>query len=121
MAENLDVLDEQDVLPVLEVRVLDKNRKSSFRLRRFTNFPAAETVKDMKTALQLHMPDIKDVENWQIGYVLDRNKKYAIETDDELKNACVHFKQGYQMWLDTSPIKPAASKRQADKTAPGKL
>ncbi len=85
MAENLDVLDERDVLPVLEVRVLDKNRKSSFRLRRFTNFPAAETVKDMKTALQLHMPDIKDVENWQIGYVLDRNKKYAIETDDELK------------------------------------
>ncbi len=54
MAENLEVLDEQDVLPVLEVRVLDKNRKSSFRLRRFTNFPAAETVKDMKTALQLH-------------------------------------------------------------------
>ena len=51
MAENLDVLDEQDVLPVLEVRVLDKNRKSSFRLRRFTNFPAVETVKDMKTAL----------------------------------------------------------------------
>jgi hypothetical protein len=28
---------------------------------------------------------------------------------------------GYQMWLDTSPIKPAASKRQADKTVPGKL
>ncbi len=67
------------------------------------------------------MPDIKDVKHWQIGYVLDRNKKYAIETDDELKNACVHFKHGYQMWLDTSPIKPAASKRQADKTVPFKL
>ena len=44
----------------------------------------------------------------QVGYVLDRNKKYTIETDGELSDAWQHFKNGYQMWVDPSPVKSAA-------------
>ena len=84
MAETLDLNDEQVMLSVLEVRVLDATRKTSHRLRRLTNFPIAETVQDLKAALQMFMPDIEHVENWQLGYVLERNKKYTIETDVEL-------------------------------------
>ena len=60
----------------------------------------AETVDDMKLALQMSMPDLKHVENWQLGYVLDCSKKYTIETNVELQDAFEHVKRGYQMWLD---------------------
>ena len=40
MAEDLDI--EEDLVPVLEVRILDDTKKSSFRVRRLTNFPIAE-------------------------------------------------------------------------------
>lgn len=120
MAETLDLNDEQVMLSVLEVRVLDATRKTSHRLRRLTNFPIAETVQDLKAALQMFMPDIEHVENWQLGYVLERNKKYTIETDVELQDACQHFKNGYQMWLDPLPVKPAARKRQVDMNVQGK-
>ena len=53
------------------------------------------------------MPDIEHVENWEIGYILERNKKYSIETNGELQE----LKQGFPMWLDPSPVKPAASKK----------
>ena len=57
------------------------------------------------------MPDIEHVENCDIGYVLERNKKYTIETNGELQDACQEFKKGFPMWLDPSPVKPAASKK----------
>ena len=44
MAETLDIIDEQDMLPVLEVRVLDAHKKTSYRVRRLSQFPMAETV-----------------------------------------------------------------------------
>ena len=103
MAEALDI--EEDMVPVLEVRILDDTKKSSFRVRRLTNFPIAENIDEMKSALQIFMPDVKHVENWQIGYVLERNKKYVIESTGELQHAWKHLKKGYQMWLDPSPIK----------------
>ena len=103
MAEALDI--EEDMVPVLEVRILDETKKSSFRVRRLTNFPIAENIDEMKSALQTFMPDVKHVENWQIGYVLERNKKYVIESTGELQHAWQHLKKGYQMWLDPSPMK----------------
>ena len=57
------------------------------------------------------MPDVKHVENWQIGYILDRNKKYVIESTGELQHVWRHLKKGHQMWLDPSPIK--VGKRQS--------
>ena len=82
-----NIFEEHDILPVLEVRVLDATKKTRFRVRRLTNFPVAETMDDMKSALQIFMPDI--------GYILDRNKKYTIETNGELQDACQEFKKGY--------------------------
>ncbi len=114
MAEDLENVNE-DVLPVLEVRILDVLKKTSFRVRQLTNFPAAETVHDMKSALQMYMPDLKHVENWQLGYVLDRNKKYTIETNVELQDVFEHVKRGYQMWLDPSPANAGTNKKQAGK------
>ncbi len=114
MAEDLENVNE-DVLPVLEVRILDVLKNPSFRVRRLTNFPAAETVDDMKSALQMYMPDLKHVENWQLGNVLDRNKKYTIETNVELQDAFEHVKKGYQMWLDPSPANAGTNKKQAGK------
>ena len=72
-----------------------------------------ETIAVMKSALQMFMPDIADVDNWQIGYILERNKKYTIETNSELQDVLEEFKKGYQMWLDPSPVKPTASKRKS--------
>ena len=84
MAETLDNAFEEDMLPVLKVRVLDAIKKNSFRVRRLTNFPIAESLQDMKTALQKCMPDITHVADWQMGYVLERNK-FTIETDGQQK------------------------------------
>ena len=117
MAESLDVMNEDDVFPVLEVRVLDENKKTSYRVRRLSNFPIAENIEDMKTALEMYLPDIEHVENWKIGYVLERNKKYTIETDAKLQDAWQHFKDGFQMWLDPYPAKAVAGKRKTGMNA----
>ena len=120
MAETLDLNDELDMFPVLDVRVIDATKKNSHRSRRLTNFPVAETVQDLKNALKMFMPDLNEhVENWQIGYILDKNKKYIIQTDKDLQEACQHFKNGYQMWLDPLP-KAGARKRQSDVNIEGK-
>ena len=103
MAEKLR---QQEVLPVLEVRVLDTARKSSFRVRRLTEVPVVHTLDEMKKILQKYLPDINHVENCQFGYVLERNKKYSIASGVELENAYQHFGAGFQMWLD-----PAIEKR----------
>ena len=121
MAETLDIIDEQDMLPVLEVRVLDAHKKTSYRVRRLSQFPMAETVIEMKTALEMFLPDIKHAENWQIGYILERNKKYTIETDAELQDAYQHFKEGFQMWLDPLPAKAVAAKKKTGVNAAGKV
>jgi hypothetical protein len=112
-----DIFEEEDVLPVLEVRVVDATKKPSFRVRRLTNFPPAETVEEMKSALQIFMPDLKNVDNCKIGYVLDRNKKYSIETNVELQDAFQHLRNGYQMWLDPSPSKSTAKKQHRSKVS----
>ena len=120
MAENLEI--DSDMLPVMEIRVSDIQKKTSFRVRRLKNFPVAETVEEMKSALQIFMPDIKYVENWQLGYILERNKKYTIETDGELRDAFEYVKKGYQMWLDPSPRKKDVPKKRANDTnGQGKL
>ena len=120
MDETFDLSDEQDILPVLEVRVLNETKKTSYRVRRLTNFPVAENIQDMKAALELFMPDIQNMENWRLGYVLERNKKYTVETDVELQEAFQHFKDGYQMCLDPMPAKAVAPKRKNDTNAQGK-
>ena len=66
----------------MEVRVLDVTKKNRFQVIRLTHFPIAENLKDMKSALQKFMPDMH-VDELQVGYVLDRNKKYTIETNCE--------------------------------------
>ena len=108
--------DQEDLLPVLEVRILDSKRKSSFKVRRLTDFPIAESMKELKSVLSKYMPDLKHVENCQLGYVLERNKKYSIGTDAELQKAYEHFEAGYQMWLDLSPgkIPDNVSNKQVD-------
>lgn len=110
MDETFDDNDEQDMLPVLEVRVLDATKKTSYRVRQLTNFPITETIDEMISALQIFMPDITRTENWKIGYILERNKKYIIETNSELQDALQEFRKGYQIWLDPSPEKPTASR-----------
>ena len=119
MAETLDDVFDQEMLPVLEVRVLDITKKNSFRVRRLTNFPIAESLQDMKTALQKFMPDITHVDNLQIGYILDRNKKFTIETNCELSDAWQHFKNDNQMWLDPSPAKAASKRKESAKNISG--
>lgn len=103
------------MVPVLEIRVLDTTKKSSFQVRRLTNFPIAENIGDLKSALQSFMPDVKHVENWQIGYILERNKKYVMESTGELQHAWKHLKKGYQMWLDLCPIKVGKKQSGASK------
>ena len=49
MEESLNDIDKQDMLPVLDVRVLDATKKSKFRVRRLINFPLAETMDEMKS------------------------------------------------------------------------
>lgn len=117
-----ETFSKQDTLPVLEVRVLDTTRKSSFRVRRLANLPIVHTLEEMKVTLELYLPDIKHVETCPVGYVLERNKKYSIGTDSELQNAYQHFKAVYQMWLDPTPIKrsAAAPRKQAGEKAAGR-
>ena len=95
MDESLHDIDEQDMLTVLDVWVLDETKKSKFRVRRLTNFPLAETLDEMKSALQIFMLDIENVENWKIGYILERNKKYAIETNGDIHIYCLVYRASY--------------------------
>ena len=112
MAESLEI--DSNMLPVMEIRVSNVQKKTSFRVRRLKNFPVAETVKEM--------PDITYVENWQLGYILDLNKKYTIKTDGELRDAFDYVKRGSQMWLDPSLRKICAPKQRANNiNSQGKL
>ena len=78
-------------LDIFLVLVLNKTKKNCLRVRRQTNFPTAETFEDMKNVLKMFMPDIQPAENWKIGYILKRNKKFLIETDVELRDALRNF------------------------------
>ena len=49
MAEKLR---QQQVLPILEVRVLDTVRKRSFRVKRLTEVPVVHTLDEMNKILQ---------------------------------------------------------------------
>ena len=88
-------------------------------MRRLTNFPTADTLEDMKKALKMFMPDIQPAENWKIGYVLERNKKYLIETDVELGDAVEHFQPGYQTWMDPSQEKASSARNQTTTSVQG--
>ena len=70
-----------------------------------------KTLCQMRKKLAERLPDIKNVDTCQLGYVLERNKKYSIGSDGELQKAFGHFRAGYQMWLDpnslTQTAKPA--------------
>ena len=94
-----------EFLPIVDIRVLDPVRKSSFRVRQLTKFPIVKTMAQMRKQLAHHLPDVQNVDTCQIGYVLDRNKKYSIGSDDELQKAFGHFRAGYQMWLDPTSLK----------------
>ena len=67
------------------------------------------------------MPDIEHVDKSAIGYVLERNKKYAIETDNELQDAYEEFRKGFSMWLDPSPVKSAVSKKRGNEDVEGNI
>ena len=54
---NMDLVKQN--IPVLEVRVLDAIRKSSFRVRRLTNFPLVDTLNDLWKELATVLPDLK--------------------------------------------------------------
>ncbi len=81
MEESLNDIDEQDMLPVLDVRVLDATKKSKFRVRRLINFPLAETMDEMKSALKIFMPDIEHVE--KLRYRICIRKKQEIYNRDK--------------------------------------
>ncbi|XP_028417255.1 uncharacterized protein LOC114541658 [Dendronephthya gigantea] len=93
-----------EIIPFLDIRVLDSVRKSSFRVRQLTQFPVVKTIGQMRKELIERLPDVKNVETCQLGYVLERNKKYSIGSDDELQKAFGHFRAGYQMWLDPASL-----------------
>jgi hypothetical protein len=44
MDENFYHITEEDLLPILEVRVLDSTKKTSFRVRQLTRFPVAKAI-----------------------------------------------------------------------------
>lgn len=101
MAVNVET--ERD-LPVLEIRVLDMRRKSSFRVRHLTDFPVVNTMDKLRKVLKILLSDIEHVEKCQFGYVMERNKKFTTGMDNELEKAFEYFKAGYQMWLDPTPL-----------------
>ena len=110
---NMDLVKQN--IPVLEVRVLDAIRKSSFRVRRLTNFPLVDTLNDLRKEWAIVLPDLPNVDKCQIGYVLDRNKKFAIDMDIDVKNAYDYFISGYQIWLDPDGRQPnTKSSRRVD-------
>ena len=124
MREELDetsnLYDEQDIFPVFEVRVLDETKNTSFRVIRVTRFPVAENMQDMKAASQMLMPDIQHVEDWQLGYVLERDKKCTIETDVELHDAFQHYRDGYHAnVVRSNPTKAVAAKRKIGTSVQG--
>ena len=98
-----------ETLPILDIRVLDLTRKSSFRVRQLKKFPVVKTIAQLRNELAERLPDLKHVQNCQFGYVLERNKKYSIGSDNELQTAFGHFRAGFQMWLDPTPLKRAAN------------
>lgn len=50
--------------------LISATKKTSNRVRRLTNFPIAETIDEMISALQMLMPDITHAENRKIGCIL---------------------------------------------------
>ena len=89
-----------ETLSISDVRVLDSAGQSSFRVRQLKKFPVVKAIGQLRKELAKQMPDIKHVENCQFGYVLGRNKKYSIGSDDELQTAFGHFRAGFRCgWI----------------------
>ena len=100
MDETFDLNDEQDISPAHK-------------------FSSSREHERHESRVEVFMPDIQHVKNWQLGYMLERNKKYTIETHVELHDAFQHFREGYQMWLDPIPTKAVEAKRKVGTSVQG--
>ena len=90
------------VIPVVEVRVLDAAKKSSFKIRRSTNFPVVATVQEFRSALLVAFPDLAEIAQpcFSVGYIAERNKKLSINSNLELESAYDALIGGYAVWMD---------------------
>ena len=112
------------VLESVEVRIIDQKKKSSFRVRRLSNFPVVETLRDFRAALLKAMPDLllneedKEVE-FAIGYIFQRNKKYAITTAKELVDGYAAAMDGFCFWADPHDYPLPTARESKSPTAAG--
>ena len=60
-----DIFEEQDMLPVLEVRILDCTKRSRIPVRRLTNFPIAETMDDKKSLCRYSCQTLPTLKIWK--------------------------------------------------------
>jgi hypothetical protein len=89
-------------IPVIEVRVLDCNKKSKYVTRKSSNFPIVTTLDQFRENILRLFPDLKPLclTNFQFGYVAERNKKYVVKNADELEKGFDNAVSGYPFWID---------------------
>jgi hypothetical protein len=97
----------KQLLNTLEVRVLDAKKKSSYLVRRITNFPVLESVVELRSTLVKFLPDLADkiTQGCPLGYILTRNKKISIMSSNDLEIAYGYFINGNHLWIDPVSIK----------------
>ena len=100
-------------VPVIAVRVIDAAKKSSFKVRRYSNFPVVATVNEFRTALLGAFPDLSSIAQpgFPVGYVLERNKKFVIHSNLELESAYDAVLRGYEVWMDPHSTQAGPSGR----------
>ena len=72
---------------VMEIRVLDPNKKSKFIVRRTSNLPIVSTLDKFRENILCFSPDLESVavSNFQVGYVAEQNKKFSVRSAEELE------------------------------------
>ena len=93
---------EKQKIPVIEIRVLDPNKKSKFIARRASNFPIVSSLEKFRENIIHFFTDLESVAvpNFQLGYVAERNKKYSIRNTQELEKGYDNAVGGYPFWID---------------------
>ena len=84
----------------IELRIIDKKKKSSYKVHRLKEFPVVESLDEFRLVIERYFPDITANTNYEFGYFGERNKKFWVKTETELVEAYSMAIDGCALWIN---------------------
>ena len=89
---------------VTDIRIIGRNKKSSYRTARVKGFPVTETCPEFREAVKNIIPGEPFAENFSFGLIDKKQKKLWVLTDTELPDAYAAAISGQPLWVDPSHV-----------------